>query len=186
MDAGVWKEQLSMRLAVSIIILIAAATTLLDFGRFANLIAILSMVVFGGGWGLAWRTGQETKKVFGTLAGLGLSLTALYMYADTPPAAIASEPVDFVPTEAGQIVFSSGGGSYMVNADGTHQTRLTEYANDDFILLKDLNWSPDGEQIAYMGHAFLIYVMNADGSDHTAISALPILGDQQPVWGHVW
>jgi Tol biopolymer transport system component len=56
---------------------------------------------------------------------------------------------------------------YVMNADGTRQTRLT-YGDDP-------NWSPDGKQIAFAsgmdgGGALDIYKMNADGSGVTQLT----------------
>ncbi|MEP7292343.1 MAG: hypothetical protein ABI835_11195 [Chloroflexota bacterium] len=62
---------------------------------------------------------------------------------------------------------------YVINADGSNQTRLT---NNHAI---DLNpvWMPDGEHIAFrrggIGEDQYIYVMNADGSNETRVYDQP-------------
>jgi len=61
---------------------------------------------------------------------------------------------------------------YIMNADGSAQTRLTAVA------LIDANpaWSPDGTRIAFHSFRdgnFEIYVMNADGSGQTRLNQQP-------------
>src|SRR5215211_6306587 len=52
---------------------------------------------------------------------------------------------------------------YVMNADGTGQTRLTDDQGGQ------PSWSPDGTKIAFTRNG-QIYVMNADGSEQTNIS----------------
>jgi dipeptidyl aminopeptidase/acylaminoacyl peptidase len=54
---------------------------------------------------------------------------------------------------------------YVMNADGTGQTRLTNNAASDF----EPAWSPDGTKIAF-NRGFDIFVMNADGSEPTRLT----------------
>jgi Tol biopolymer transport system component len=72
----------------------------------------------------------------------------------------------------GKIVFQSTTGSdnyvndiYVMDADGKHQTRLTDDAGDDV----SAKWSPQGNRIAFLsdrrGGGSEIFLMNADGSD---------------------
>jgi Tol biopolymer transport system component len=67
---------------------------------------------------------------------------------------------------------------FVMNADGSARTNLTNHPADD----REPAWSADGSKIAFRssrdGHAG-IYVMNADGS---AVSRLTNAGDQQPSW----
>jgi Tol biopolymer transport system component len=78
---------------------------------------------------------------------------------------------------------------YVMNADGTGQTRLTfNPANDGFPA-----WSPDGKKIAFQSSRddpnpatcsvckFQIYVMNADGSDPVRVTN-DSSSDQGPDW----
>jgi len=60
---------------------------------------------------------------------------------------------------------------YVMNADGTDQTRLTNNPTSD----KGATWSPDGTKIAFRSDRngypnFEIYVMNADGSNQTRLT----------------
>jgi len=58
---------------------------------------------------------------------------------------------------------------YVMNADGSNSTRLTENrANDEFPV-----WSPDGSKIAFISNRDGqqdIYIMNADGSNVTRLT----------------
>jgi Tol biopolymer transport system component len=77
----------------------------------------------------------------------------------------------------GKIAFAAlrdgGRDIYVVNADGSGQTKLTDDPTDD----RDPAWSPDSSQIAfhryrgeYWGPEHTIYVMNADGSEQTMLT----------------
>ena len=75
-----------------------------------------------------------------------------------------------------RIAFASTGDGdweiYVMNADGTGQTRLTVNTADDF----SPAWSPDGGKIAFVygrDGNFDIYVMNADGSGQTPLTNNP-------------
>jgi Tol biopolymer transport system component len=85
---------------------------------------------------------------------------------------------------AGLIVFQSqrDGNTevYMMNADGSAQTRLTNNTADDFQPL----WSPDGGHITFVSARDgnnEIYVMNADGSAQTRLTDNSA-DDTQPAW----
>src|SRR3990170_3930701 len=71
---------------------------------------------------------------------------------------------------------------YVMNADGTSQTRLTNNPAMDVFS----SWSPDGTKIAFAstrdGNAE-IYVMNADGTSQTNISN-NLASDINPSWSH--
>jgi serine/threonine protein kinase len=102
---------------------------------------------------------------------------------DTPPPTVAPvAPTDtpIPPTPAllslstsGRIAFESFRDGnweiYVMNADGSNQTRLTNNpaADDRFP-----SWSPDGSRIAFASK-HEIYVMNADGSNQTRLTNNP-------------
>jgi len=84
----------------------------------------------------------------------------------------------------GQIAFTSNRDGnneiYVMNADGTGVTRLTDNPADD----QAPTWSPDGNRIAFAstrdGNSE-IYVMNADGTGVTRLTADPNR-DADPAW----
>jgi Tol biopolymer transport system component len=67
---------------------------------------------------------------------------------------------------------------FVMNADGSGQTDLTQYAEND----SDPAWSPDGQKIAFerrrTASALEIYAMNADGSGQTLLTT----NAYDPVW----
>ncbi len=65
---------------------------------------------------------------------------------------------------------------YVMNADGSGQTNLTNDAASDF----KSAWSPDGSKIAF-SRDHEIYVMNADGSGQTNLTNNPA-ADSTPAW----
>jgi len=90
------------------------------------------------------------------------------------------------PTVTGTIAFSKrveqGADIYVVNADGTGLTQLT----DDLGFEEGPDWSPDGSRILYshcraLGQdnltAMNVWVMNADGSGKVQLTKNPTKGD---------
>src|SRR5687767_9055765 len=80
----------------------------------------------------------------------------------------------------GKIVYSSEGDVYVINADGSEKTRLTDNPAEDF----DPVWSPDGTQITFRSHRDgdeEVYIMNADGSAQSNLSAASGT-DYSPAW----
>ena len=70
---------------------------------------------------------------------------------------------------------------YVMNADGSGQTRLTITSAYNFFP----SWSPDGAKIAFTSSrngGFQIFVMNADGSGQTNLSTVPVGEDIAPAW----
>ena len=83
-----------------------------------------------------------------------------------------------------KIIFESNrggkGGIYVMNADGSNQTRLTKNRFDGSPC-----FSPDGTKIVFeslSGREDDIYVMNADGSNRTRLTKNPNI-DAAPSWG---
>jgi Tol biopolymer transport system component len=82
---------------------------------------------------------------------------------------------------SGKIVYSSEGDIFVVHADGTGRTQLTDHPAEDF----DPVWSADGTQIAFRSHRDgdeEVYLMNADGSAQRNLSNAPGDGDYSPAW----
>ena len=101
----------------------------------------------------------------------------------------AKPPATLVPLNVGY----SGGGSiafvserdgnleiYVMNANGSGITRLTDDPADDF----DPQWSPDGDRMAFVSERDgnrEVYLMNADGSGITRLTDDPA-DDFDPQW----
>jgi len=69
---------------------------------------------------------------------------------------------------------------YVMNADGSGQTNLTNNAAHDFAPA----WSPDGSKIAFSSGVSIweVFVMNADGTGRTNLSNNAAAIDSGPVW----
>jgi len=107
-----------------------------------------------------------------TLAALALALAAAALAAATPIADAA------FPGHNGKIVFSRPGEIWMINADGSGQTRLID---NPLTANPDPTFSADGRRIAFASQRdgnYEIYVMNADGSDQTRLTTSPVSDDQ--------
>jgi Tol biopolymer transport system component len=100
------------------------------------------------------------------------------------------EPALTTPDISGQIAFASDreGNSelYIMNADGTQQSRLAERPNFSD---GDISWSHDGQMIAFASHPLPsypidIYSMRADGSGQTRLvhTTTTIAENLNPTW----
>jgi len=71
---------------------------------------------------------------------------------------------------------------YVMNSDGSGQTRLTSHLAYD----AKPSWSPDGAKIAFISDregAYLLYIMNSDGSHPTVVTQIPTVeGGDPPSW----
>ena len=114
-------------------------------------------------------------------------LTLAFLAAALPLKHAAQSAPSKPSTPNGKIVFQSTQGGdgfandvYVMDAEGKHQTRLTDNPADDASPM----WSPTGDQIAFLsnrgGNGYEIYLMNADGSNQrplrTAANGGPIYG----------
>jgi len=107
-------------------------------------------------------------------------------HATPAPTALATERSVATPQPnlLGRIAFESNRDGnaeiYVMNGDGSRQTRLTNNSGDDSAPA----WSPDGSRIAFTsnrdGNAD-IYVMNADGSAQTRLTN-NLGADWAPIW----
>ena len=69
---------------------------------------------------------------------------------------------------------------YVVGADGSMLTRLTDNSTQDFVP----TWAPDGSRIAFStppDHQNAVYVVNADGSEPIRLARHPA-SDDVPCW----
>jgi TolB protein len=119
------------------------------------------------------------------------ALAAACLVATLP---LTSASAQTAPSKAqspnGKIVFQSTQGSngfindiYVMDADGKHQTRLTDDSADDTNAL----WSPQGDKIAFLStrrnYGYEIHLMNADGSNQRPLrDASPVA----PFGGFEW
>ena len=114
---------------------------------------------------------------------LGVPLV-LFACTRPAPASHTPPPPPALPPASGPLAFSSGRDGndeiYVMNADGSGQTRLTSNRTDD----RDPSWSPDGAMIAFRSDRdgdWQVYVMNADGTGQARLTtdAAP---DSSPAW----
>jgi dipeptidyl aminopeptidase/acylaminoacyl peptidase len=87
-----------------------------------------------------------------------------------------------------RIAFVRDGDIWTMNPEGGEQTRLYEAPSPD-TAGSSPTWSPDGQRIAFARGAFAdgsvggdIWVMNADGTDQTRLTAKPGARDRAPTW----
>src|ERR687894_477112 len=120
------------------------------------------------------------------LAILVVSIIGAIIFSISILSSISPPAHSTFPGENSKIAFSSDRDGntlaiYVMNADGTNTTRLTN--NNDFD--RSPSWSPDGEKIAFTSDRdgnTEIYVMNADdGSGQTRLTYNSAL-DEEPRW----
>ena len=101
----------------------------------------------------------------------------IYHYGENPTNLSGNPAVDTQPSwslDGSRIAFVSDRDGnrevYMMNADGTEQTNLTQNAASDE---SSPSWSPDGNRIAFESDRDgnrEVYVMNADGTEQTNLT----------------
>ena len=131
------------------------------------------------------RMTDHPKRVSAMLMRIGVSMMLLLVGSGLSGAA-ASEAGTLAAD--GRIAFSTNRDGnyevYVMNADGSGQTRLTNEAASDFAGPGSPVWSPDGSKIAFKTarHGnWEVNVMNADGSGQTRLTNHPDI-DIYPAW----
>ena len=135
---------------------------------------------------LVSKMGRRRAIIF--LGVLGVSIAVLFLASGLLP----TEPFSAQTTSPeGKIVYVKDGDIWVMDADGTNQTNLT---NTPDINERDPAWSPDGTKIAFTGPGGFnednsggledIYVMDADPStdDATSLTNTPNSLEYQPSW----
>ena len=118
------------------------------------------------------------KNSFTGCVPYSLTLTREYKVDRDLPA--CASPGNATP-DASRIAFYSKGQIYVMNTDGSGQTRLTNDPEGS----RHPSWSPGGHRIAFTsnqgGANSEIHVMNADGSDQTRLTYNSVR-DRHPSW----
>lgn len=98
---------------------------------------------------------------------------------------LSGQYVKWSPDEQKLLFVSEQDGNqelYVMDSDGTHQTRLTYTVDEDESWP---TWSPDGSRILYLsegGENRELYVMDADGSHQMRLTFTPNADESMPSW----
>ncbi len=112
-----------------------------------------------------------------------LPSTSLPTQTSLPASKLPNTPNQIIAS--GKIAFSSDGEIYVMNADGSGQTNVSNYGKINY----DPVWSPDGKKVAFdclchdngkSNHE--IHVVNADGTGQINLSNDIDTDDSMPVW----
>lgn len=135
---------------------------------------------------VSWTSANDavaTVDSTGSVTGVGVATVAITATSEGRQGT-ATVTVTATTPLSGTIAFTSERDGndeiYVMNADGSHQTRLTNDPASD----REPAWSPDGSRIAFASNrdgTFQIYLMNADGSSLTRLTNDPAT-DDQPAW----
>jgi dipeptidyl aminopeptidase/acylaminoacyl peptidase len=129
-------------------------------GLFCVAVAVIILAVF-------WKNTNLTEVAStGSLTPVATSLSA--------PGTEALGRIAFESIRDGNLEI------YVMNADGSNQTRLTDNPASD----SDPTWSADGQKIAFASNRdgnWQIYIMNADGSNQTRLTNNQA-DDAYPAW----
>jgi len=157
-----------------------------DYQRMLSFIKLTGAVT-GGQLKNPWARYSGTVYVDGSLAPEGTQVRFRIPSQDEPIVDISPLGRNGCPSwspDGEKIAFHSDRGGYyeiyVMNADGSGQTRLTDNTAWDYTP----SWSPDGEKIAFASGQvsnFDIYVMNADGSGQTRLTN-NLAWDYNPSW----
>jgi len=114
-------------------------------------------------------------RVIQSLGLFTLLLAAALILLITTPVLANPEKIVFASDRDGNYEI------YVMDADGSYQTRLTHNSAGDFVP----KWSPDGTKITFASNRdgnWEVYVMNSDGSDQRNLTNHPTLTDLDPSW----
>jgi hypothetical protein len=112
----------------------------------------------------------------GWCTGRSLQQLAVAEAVPVVEAILPTETPLIIADGAGKIAFTYEGSVWIMNADGSERTRITENLEASF----RPSWSPDGKQIAFTGMG--IQVANVDGSGVIQLAGRPGCAAADPSW----